>query len=226
MEKVKTVNITELAEEELKQKANEELRQKALQSHVEETLMNSKKDTDDGTETAKAKARIERQDAIALVWSWEDVLYKAAEKGHRLSRKACAEIISEVGRKHDCELGVTWLTLDIYIDEAVSEIMRNWFDNATEEYITRMDDLVLDERDGGYPDFSEIVKYAIGFIPTELDKEKLEDYEAYLEYKELADKATAEASYYARTQRKAESHEEVGKAEDDYNKALDAVRGY
>ncbi len=213
MGKLKTVNL-------------EELRQEALRSHVEETLMNSKKDTDDGEETQKAKARIERQDAIALVWCWEDVLYKAAEKGHRLSRKNCAEIISEVGRKHDCELGVTWLTLDIYIDEAVSEIMRNWFNKAIKEYITQMDGLVLDERDGGYPDFSEIVKDKIGFIPTELDKETLEDYEYYLEYKALADKATAEASYLAMTYRKAESREEVGKAEDDYNRALDVVRGY
>ena len=206
--------------------SQEELREEELLSYVEETRKNSRKDTDDWAVTQKAKDIIAKQDCIALVWSWEDVIHRAGERGHKLTRQECADIISEVGRKHDCELGVSWLTLDVYIDEAVSEKMRNWFDKTKKEYIDQMEALVLDERDGGYPDYSEIVKAAIGFIPTELDEGTLEDYEWYVEYKELADKATAEASYVAMAYRKAESKEEIGKAEDDYNNALGACQSW
>ena len=54
--------------------------------------------------------------AIA-VWCEEDVLERAKAKGIQMSRKAAGEILDDIDSHQDCELGITWMTLDCTIDE-------------------------------------------------------------------------------------------------------------
>jgi hypothetical protein len=51
--------------------------------------------------------------SIAAIWHIDDV------KGIRphLTDDQAWEILEEVGRKHDAEYGITWLTLEIFADD-------------------------------------------------------------------------------------------------------------
>lgn len=63
----------------------------------------------------------EDRDEYALaVWCVEDVLGKAKEMGVKLTRDEAKEVISSIGRHQDCELGITWMTLECTIDEIKS----------------------------------------------------------------------------------------------------------
>lgn len=57
---------------------------------------------------------------IKLVWCIEDVLGRAQEKGVKLTKKEASEILQDIERHHDCELGVNWTTIDCTIDEFVA----------------------------------------------------------------------------------------------------------
>lgn len=53
----------------------------------------------------------------AAIWCEEDAIELGKqEEGIQLSQKAAAEILDEIDRKQDCELGITWETLRSYID--------------------------------------------------------------------------------------------------------------
>jgi hypothetical protein len=56
----------------------------------------------------------------AALWSVEDV-FDQAENNHepsvKLTREQAEEIIDHVDRKQDASLGITWDTLDAYIDD-------------------------------------------------------------------------------------------------------------
>jgi len=55
--------------------------------------------------------------SIATIWSIEDV------QGirHDLTDEQAAEVIEEVGRKHDAEWGITWTTLEVVAEELFPE---------------------------------------------------------------------------------------------------------
>jgi hypothetical protein len=53
------------------------------------------------------------------IWCEEDVLGRAKEQGKKITREQAQEILDTIDRKQDCELGITWDTLDCYIDEAI-----------------------------------------------------------------------------------------------------------
>ena len=54
--------------------------------------------------------------AVAI-WCEEDVFDRAKERGEKISREQAQEIISMMDRKHDCELGITWTTIDVLLDD-------------------------------------------------------------------------------------------------------------
>lgn len=56
------------------------------------------------------------EDKIALIWCVEDVIDRAAENGITISNERAAEILAEVYHRHDCNNGVSWDTLDCYIN--------------------------------------------------------------------------------------------------------------
>lgn len=57
--------------------------------------------------------------AIALVWQADDVEMRAEERDIELTPEQVGDILHLLDHKHDASLGVSWDTIDYYIDEAV-----------------------------------------------------------------------------------------------------------
>jgi hypothetical protein len=59
-----------------------------------------------------------RDGKIAAIWCIEDV------KGIRphLSDEQAGEVLEEVGRKHDADLGISWTTLEVFADEMFPDV--------------------------------------------------------------------------------------------------------
>jgi hypothetical protein len=58
-----------------------------------------------------------RQHVAVAIWCEDDVLERAKFKGINCDREEAAEILDEIDRKQDCELGITWDTIDCYLIE-------------------------------------------------------------------------------------------------------------
>ena len=58
---------------------------------------------------------------ISIIWSTEDVLHQAKEKGVNLTKDEANEILLHMERKHDADIGISWGTIDDYIDDLVDE---------------------------------------------------------------------------------------------------------
>jgi len=58
---------------------------------------------------------------INIIWSTEDVLHQAKEKGVKLTEDEANEILLQMERKHDADIGISWGTIDVYIDDLVDE---------------------------------------------------------------------------------------------------------
>ena len=56
---------------------------------------------------------------INITWSTEDVLHQAKQKGVKLTEDEANEILLEIERKHDADIGISWETIDVYIDDLV-----------------------------------------------------------------------------------------------------------
>ena len=56
---------------------------------------------------------------ISIIWSTEDVLHQAKEKGVKLTEDEANEILLQMERKHDADIGISWTTIDVYIDDLV-----------------------------------------------------------------------------------------------------------
>lgn len=57
------------------------------------------------------------QHVAVAIWCEDDVLGRAKELGINCSRARAREIIDEMDRKQDCELGITWTTIDCYLQD-------------------------------------------------------------------------------------------------------------
>ena len=58
---------------------------------------------------------------ISIIWSTEDVLHQAKEKGVKLTEDEANEILLQMERKHDADIGISWQTINDYIDDLVEE---------------------------------------------------------------------------------------------------------
>ncbi len=54
--------------------------------------------------------------AMAL-WSREDIHQEAKELGIKCSNKEADEILDEMDRKHDATMGISWTTIDHFLEE-------------------------------------------------------------------------------------------------------------
>ncbi len=85
---------------------------------IHEYVTSQQKETDDWKETQKAREILSKQGQIAHIWSWEDIIYRAWDQRElKLTREQAENILSDIERKVDSELGITWITLDCWIDE-------------------------------------------------------------------------------------------------------------
>jgi hypothetical protein len=60
---------------------------------------------------------LKNQHVAVAIWCEDDVLELAKEEGIRCSRKHAREIINEIDHKQDCELGISWTTIRVYLNE-------------------------------------------------------------------------------------------------------------
>lgn len=63
----------------------------------------------------------DRDEYCLVVWCIDDVLGLAEQRGVNLSVDEAKEAIALISHNHDCELGISWVTLDCAIDEIISE---------------------------------------------------------------------------------------------------------
>jgi hypothetical protein len=58
---------------------------------------------------------LKNQRVAVAIWCEDDVLELAKEEGIKCSRKRAREIIDEIDRKQDAELGISWDTIRDYL---------------------------------------------------------------------------------------------------------------
>lgn len=52
----------------------------------------------------------------SVKWSIEDFIERAKTAGYTISKKKAQEALEHMIRKHDAELGISWITIDCYLD--------------------------------------------------------------------------------------------------------------
>jgi len=58
------------------------------------------------------------EDIVAVaIWQVDDVLGQAKETGIKIIRKQAEEIIERIDRRQDASLGISWDTIDAYLDD-------------------------------------------------------------------------------------------------------------
>lgn len=56
-------------------------------------------------------------DHVAVaIWQTDDVLYHAADRGIAVTELQAIDIIENLEANHDASLGITWDTIDVYLD--------------------------------------------------------------------------------------------------------------
>lgn len=63
----------------------------------------------------------EDPDTISIEWSTDDVIGHAASSGHTLTQEEGRKILAEADHRHDACHGISWDTLDVYIENFVRE---------------------------------------------------------------------------------------------------------
>jgi len=50
------------------------------------------------------------------IWCEEDIIGRARQRGKVVTRQQAQRILDTIERKQDCELGISWLTIDAHTD--------------------------------------------------------------------------------------------------------------
>ena len=58
---------------------------------------------------------------VVHIWQVDDVLQRAEERELTLTIKMAEQVIRNIDRNIDCDLGVSWTTLDVYTDDYLEE---------------------------------------------------------------------------------------------------------
>lgn len=69
------------------------------------------------SQLAKARSRHEQYQRESIKWGAEDFMHRAKEIGYTISRAKAQDSLEEMIRRHDCNHGITWETLDFYIQQ-------------------------------------------------------------------------------------------------------------
>lgn len=61
--------------------------------------------------------------SIAILWSTDDIIERAKENYHTLTKEDAFIILSNLKKNHDCNYGITWETIDsetgLFIDKRI-----------------------------------------------------------------------------------------------------------
>ncbi len=64
----------------------------------------------------------EPTDIVAMtIWTEDDVLGKAKERGIALAKEQAGEILDRMDHKQDASIGISWDTIDVYLNDYVRE---------------------------------------------------------------------------------------------------------
>lgn len=72
----------------------------------------------------KVQKEFEQYKKESIRWCWEDFTYRAEEIGYKCSKKKAQELVEQMIRKHDANLGINWYTLDYYIETNCKKISK------------------------------------------------------------------------------------------------------
>jgi hypothetical protein len=70
-----------------------------------------------------------------LVWSTEDVIGQAQEHHIKITQAEADKIVEDMERHHDASFGVSWSTIDSYLDDLVTERLAKKKDEKAKEKI-------------------------------------------------------------------------------------------
>lgn len=57
-----------------------------------------------------------------LVWSLEDIIVSAKQRKIKINKDEALFILNKLETNHDCSIGVTWDTINSYLEELENEI--------------------------------------------------------------------------------------------------------
>ena len=55
------------------------------------------------------------------IWSGEDVMGRAKERGMTITKEQAEGVLNNMDHKQDCSMGISWDTMDVYLDEVANE---------------------------------------------------------------------------------------------------------
>lgn len=61
-----------------------------------------------------------RDDAVAFWWATEDVIGRALESNQAVTEEQAQDILNNMHRRHDANMGISWDVIDIYTDMELS----------------------------------------------------------------------------------------------------------
>jgi len=65
----------------------------------------------------EAHALLTDENIIYIPWATENVLHQAESRGLKITQEQAQEVLYNMERKHDCEYGITWTTIDCWLDD-------------------------------------------------------------------------------------------------------------
>lgn len=84
---------------------------------VHENLWQGRKGVPTVAEAIKRLRGNGKQHIAVAIWCEDDVLEQARERGISCSISEAQEIIDRMDSKQDCSIGITWDTINCYLDE-------------------------------------------------------------------------------------------------------------
>ncbi len=72
----------------------------------------------------KLQKEFEQYKEESISWSAEDFITRAKQTGYRISKERAQEALERMIYKHDAELGISWTTVDCYLEEYGTPVKR------------------------------------------------------------------------------------------------------
>ena len=98
----------------------------------------------------------ENEEIAVAIWSEVDVLERAKEREMTITKEQAKTIIDRIHRKQDATLGISWDTIDCYLDDLKTEICNQcgksvaWGSGRFVNRVPSFDDEET-RRENGYP---------------------------------------------------------------------------
>jgi hypothetical protein len=70
-----------------------------------------------------------------IIWCVEDVIHRAEERGLQVTKQQTEEIIDEMEHRHDATIGVSWDTIDTYLNDIEREQMEKEEEKRRKEQV-------------------------------------------------------------------------------------------